>query len=232
MNISWIESVLNPTCNQNTNRTLSLSSSNLSQDSLLTALGRKFKLPTMGSLPHILGLVCASSPASTILSVLFTASLQPCGTTCFYIPLLLGTPLANSFILCELAQLSWPHIAKLPSLWSCGSAFLWVPQHPVFTALTSYYYCLFACLSLPLTWKHALKRLGWVFNIGSTMCDLGQNCFSSLCLSFLICKMGRKQGNSCDSQYLAYSQVQCELLPLHRQGWSFSVGVQWSGSCT
>lgn len=102
MNISWVEFTLDPTYHQNTDWILPPSSSYI----FLPTSQEKFKLLVMGSLFHVLDdLVCASSPASTVLSVLPMASGWSCGTTCHGLCrpkasgllVLLRTPLANSY---------------------------------------------------------------------------------------------------------------------------------------
>lgn len=74
MSISRVEFMLDPTYRQNTGWILPCFSS----DIFFPISQEKFKLLPLGSLLHDLDdLVCASSPASTVLSFLPTASLWP-----------------------------------------------------------------------------------------------------------------------------------------------------------
>lgn len=88
MTISWIDFVLDPICNQNTN----LSQSDLSHGSRLP-LGESLNF--LWAPVHVSwwsGLSCLSSAHHPICPP--SASLQPHWATCFCIPLLLRTPLA------------------------------------------------------------------------------------------------------------------------------------------
>lgn len=207
MSIRWIESVLNRTCNQNTNLTVTFQLRSF--PGLSSALGRKFKLPTLGSLPHVLGLsVPPLQPRPSYLS-----SSQPHSSH--------ARLLAFTFLFCW--EPFWQTLIHILWVSSTGPSsqsqfpspvVLW--QRLPLSSTTPCIYCSYViwllslCLPLsPTNMKTCLEELRLSFNLGSAMCDLGQSCFSSLSLRFLICKMGRKQGNSCDSQYLAYSQVQC-----------------------
>lgn len=175
MNMSWVESVSNPTCNQNTNLTVTLLLPSLPW--LPIALGKMFILLTMGS------------------------SLRPASTT--YLPALRphsshAKRLAFAFLSCQ--EPLWQTL--IHSLWVSSTVASSNSQSPspvpsceahrsLHSPLLHYSIIVFlpSCLSHQKH-EHICKSLAWISTSALPSVPLGQSRFPSLSLSFLICKMG------------------------------------------